>query len=235
MPAGVSWFSSSPAIVAGKRVEKIIVFVRHLISNILSCIRLVVDFDQLDSALLNGLEELIPYFVVLGTTIKKAGTKQAFRKVDYEYPLVIARLSAVHGLKLLLHYCHGVLILILLYFTIRWKEGKRYIRIKNFIHQLFSSISPYRNRMEKERRKIGIVVFKALDFFICWTIEELQRNTNWKSYKDDSDCITSSTWKHIVLSGEMQRSIGLKVINEMLKEKYWTILQFWTWWKSQWK
>jgi uncharacterized protein YbjT (DUF2867 family) len=33
-------------------------------------------------------------FCCLGTTIKKAGSQEAFRRVDYEYPLNVARLAA---------------------------------------------------------------------------------------------------------------------------------------------
>ena len=33
-------------------------------------------------------------FCCLGTTIKKAGSEAAFRRVDYEYPLALARLAA---------------------------------------------------------------------------------------------------------------------------------------------
>lgn len=36
-------------------------------------------------------------FCCLGTTIKKAGSKEAFRKVDYQYPVDIARLGLVNG------------------------------------------------------------------------------------------------------------------------------------------
>lgn len=36
-------------------------------------------------------------FCCLGTTIKKAGSKEAFRKVDYEYPLNIAQLGLANG------------------------------------------------------------------------------------------------------------------------------------------
>lgn len=35
----------------------------------------------------------------LGTTIRRAGSRQAFRKVDFEYPLAIARLARSHGAK----------------------------------------------------------------------------------------------------------------------------------------
>ncbi|MVM38303.1 NAD(P)H-binding protein [Spirosoma sp. HMF3257] len=36
-------------------------------------------------------------FCCLGTTIKKAGSKEAFRKVDYQYPMDIAQLSLASG------------------------------------------------------------------------------------------------------------------------------------------
>ncbi len=36
-------------------------------------------------------------YCCLGTTIKKAGTREAFRKVDYEYPLRAARLGKKNG------------------------------------------------------------------------------------------------------------------------------------------
>lgn len=36
-------------------------------------------------------------FCALGTTIKKAGTQEAFRKVDYDYPLALGRLAKAQG------------------------------------------------------------------------------------------------------------------------------------------
>lgn len=38
-------------------------------------------------------------FCCLGTTIKKAGSKEAFRRVDYEYPLVAAQSAASSGAR----------------------------------------------------------------------------------------------------------------------------------------
>jgi uncharacterized protein YbjT (DUF2867 family) len=38
-------------------------------------------------------------YCCLGTTIRKAGSKQAFRKVDYEYPLQIASFAHTNGAK----------------------------------------------------------------------------------------------------------------------------------------
>ncbi|WCL48557.1 hypothetical protein [Leptospira sp. GIMC2001] len=58
-----------------------------------------VDFDDestWDRKYLSNTETLI---CTLGTTIKKAGSKQAFRKVDYDYPLAFAKWSLKHSFK----------------------------------------------------------------------------------------------------------------------------------------
>ena len=44
-------------------------------------------------------EEIDDVFCCLGTTIKKAKTKEAFRKVDYEYPIQLGKLGKEHGAK----------------------------------------------------------------------------------------------------------------------------------------
>ena len=55
----------------------------------------IVDFDR--------LPELEPWWqadaviCALGTTIKVAGSQEAFRKVDYSYPMAVARLARQHG------------------------------------------------------------------------------------------------------------------------------------------
>ncbi|CAN5862085.1 oxidoreductase [soil metagenome] len=52
----------------------------------------LVDFDRLeDSAELIRAQDV---FCCLGTTIRKAGSQEAFRRVDFEYPLQSARIAA---------------------------------------------------------------------------------------------------------------------------------------------
>lgn len=46
--------------------------------------------------MLSGVEDV---YCCLGTTIKKAGSRQAFRKVDYDYPLLMARLAKENGVQ----------------------------------------------------------------------------------------------------------------------------------------
>ncbi len=51
----------------------------------------IIDFNQLD--LHAKLFEVEKVYCCLGTTIKVAGSKENFRKVDYEYPLKMAELA----------------------------------------------------------------------------------------------------------------------------------------------
>lgn len=44
-------------------------------------------------------EEIDDVFCCLGTTIKKAKSKHAFKKVDYEYPIQLGKLGKAHGAK----------------------------------------------------------------------------------------------------------------------------------------
>jgi uncharacterized protein YbjT (DUF2867 family) len=56
-----------------------------------------VDFEQLASYKEQLTADAI--FCCLGTTMKQAGSKEAFRKVDYEYPLALAQLGKANGTK----------------------------------------------------------------------------------------------------------------------------------------
>lgn len=49
------------------------------------------DLESLDSLDLSSATDV---FCALGTTIRKAGSREAFRRVDFDYPLAIARKAA---------------------------------------------------------------------------------------------------------------------------------------------
>jgi uncharacterized protein YbjT (DUF2867 family) len=55
----------------------------------------VVDFDALNAALINADD----VYCCLGTTMKKAGSKEAFYKVDYTYPHQLAQIAKANGTK----------------------------------------------------------------------------------------------------------------------------------------
>lgn len=56
---------------------------------------LIEDFDRL--AEMAEMPQVQDIFCCLGTTMKKAGSKEAFRKVDYTYPFELAKLAAMNG------------------------------------------------------------------------------------------------------------------------------------------
>ena len=57
----------------------------------------VVDFAKLSKH--HALFDVDAVISALGTTIKVAGSQEAFRRVDYDYPLALARLGAAEGAK----------------------------------------------------------------------------------------------------------------------------------------
>lgn len=56
-----------------------------------------VDFDNLEVHAKDLIADDV--FCCLGTTIKKAGSKGAFRTVDYHYPVQVAKLSKANGAR----------------------------------------------------------------------------------------------------------------------------------------
>lgn len=55
----------------------------------------LVDFDHLENYKNDIKADVV--FCTLGTTIKKAGSQEAFKKVDYEYPLRVAEIAKQNG------------------------------------------------------------------------------------------------------------------------------------------
>jgi uncharacterized protein YbjT (DUF2867 family) len=60
----------------------------------------MVDYEELRAEHLEGATHL---FCCLGTTMKKAGSEAAFRRVDYDYPLMFARMGQEAGARRLMH------------------------------------------------------------------------------------------------------------------------------------
>lgn len=58
---------------------------------------IVIDFEQLDD--LQGYFTVDHVYVCLGTTIKKAKSRAAFRKIDFEYVHAAAQISALQRVK----------------------------------------------------------------------------------------------------------------------------------------
>jgi len=58
---------------------------------------LVADFDALDAH--PDRFRVDQVFCALGTTIRKAGSREAFRRVDFDYPFAVARLAHAQGAR----------------------------------------------------------------------------------------------------------------------------------------
>jgi uncharacterized protein YbjT (DUF2867 family) len=58
-------------------------------------VNLIVDFDKLHQVAVSLKVDDV--FCCLGTTIKKVKTKEAFRKVDFDYPLALAKITKEEG------------------------------------------------------------------------------------------------------------------------------------------
>lgn len=57
----------------------------------------VVDFDHLETTLRAGVKEADEAYCALGTTIRKAGSKKAFRQVDFDYEVAFAQAALNAG------------------------------------------------------------------------------------------------------------------------------------------
>ncbi len=91
----------------------------------------LVDFERLaeHAELLGGVAQVV---CALGTTIKQAGSREAFRRVDHDYPLALARLGVACGAR---HY--------LLVSSIGASPHARtfYLRVKGELEQALAALS----------------------------------------------------------------------------------------------
>lgn len=189
-------------------IEKIIILVRkplEITNPVLH--QVIVDFDNLDkiSDWFSGVDTV---YCCLGTTIKKAKTKDAFRKVDFDYPMALARLSEQQGVN---HF---------LCITAMGADPKSiifYNKIKGEVEQSISKlkipcITFFRpslligNRKEsRPGERIGILFAKATGFLFRGplknyrgiTIEKVAKSMFLKGGNPQSGI-------HVISSGEMQ-------------------------------
>lgn len=81
--------------LADSRVARVIAPTRRVLPAHAKLVNPVVDFDHLPADADWWQADAV--VCALGTTMAKAGSKEAFRKIDLELPLQVARLSLLHG------------------------------------------------------------------------------------------------------------------------------------------
>ncbi|MDX1627860.1 MAG: oxidoreductase [Fulvivirga sp.] len=86
-------------LIKDERYERIIVLTRRPLQQKDEKIKQLIinDFDELAHHLRDTTADEV--FCCLGTTMKKARTKENFRKVDYNYPLRLAQLTKSQGVQ----------------------------------------------------------------------------------------------------------------------------------------
>ncbi|MEW8969608.1 MAG: oxidoreductase [Mesobacillus sp.] len=85
-------------LLNGEEYEQVVAIVRRPLEVKHSkLVEKVVDFDRMNEYHESFAVEDV--FCCLGTTIKKAKTKEAMWKIDVDYPVAIARLASSHGAK----------------------------------------------------------------------------------------------------------------------------------------
>jgi len=81
--------------LASPEVAQVVAPVRRRLEPHAKLVAPVVDFDRLPAQ--EPWWQADAVICTLGTTIKVAGSQEAFRKVDYSYPMAVARLARQHG------------------------------------------------------------------------------------------------------------------------------------------
>ncbi len=82
-------------LIRGRQYHTISILSRHEVETTSKRVEtIIVDYDQLTDKQIPKVDDV---FCCLGTTMNKAGSKNAFRKVDYDYPLRVAEITSRKG------------------------------------------------------------------------------------------------------------------------------------------
>lgn len=133
----------------------------------------LIDFDNIASY--ENLVKGDDFFCTIGTTIKKAGSKEAFKKVDYSYPKQFAEIAKNNNIK---HF------LIVSSIGANEKSSNFYTRtkgeIENFLIKTnFESLSIFRPSILKGNRdefrlgeKFGLTIMNLFSFLFIGNLKK---------------------------------------------------------------
>ncbi len=127
--------------------------------------QIIVDFDNLDTSKIIADD----VFCCLGTTMKKAGSKPAFYKVDFIYPLEVAKAALVNGAKqYLIVTAMGADEKSMIYYNRVKGEIEKALTNLHYPTLLIFRPSMLIGKRDEPRlgEKIGEVLMKALSFLI---------------------------------------------------------------------
>jgi uncharacterized protein YbjT (DUF2867 family) len=131
----------------------------------------IANFDQLDPSLIKG--DVL--FCALGTTLKKAGSKEAQYKIDLTYNFETAQLAKANGVNKLAHVSS---------IGANAKSGNFYLRVKGELEEKLKALNFEKAVIarpsfilgdRKEFRlgeKIGIILMNALGFLMIGSLKK---------------------------------------------------------------
>jgi uncharacterized protein YbjT (DUF2867 family) len=129
--SGLTGFEVLRQLCEHPNYEKIICYNRKpLAFNHQKFEEIIVDFDDLSSSIKKIKSDEV--YCCLGTTIKKAGSQQAFQKVDFDYPVAIGQLAEQNNIQ---HY------LVVSSIGANHKSGNFYLKTKGRMEEAISKYS----------------------------------------------------------------------------------------------
>lgn len=188
--------------------SQVTILVRHLLPvKHPKLLQITVNFDQLEQYAPQLAANHV--FCCLGTTIKKAGSQDNFKKVDYHYIVNLAQLTAAAGAQqFLLVSSMGA----------NPASSLFYSRVKGqteqaIMQQPFSAIHIFRpslllgNRQEyRFGEQLAVTAFKALGFLMAGSLAKyrgIEAHDVAKAML--ATALTSQTGTHIYLSDQIQQ------------------------------
>jgi len=177
-------------------------------------IQVVTDFNDLNNIAQHfvGVDDV---FCCLGTTMKNAGSKEAFKKVDFEYPVALAELAEKNS-------CQGFYCISamgadknsrLFYNRVKGQMEEKVsgMKISSICFFRPSLLIGYREEVRVGER-IAISLFRALAFIFWGPLKNLKGITAFKvaSAMKQSAMDTQEGVK-IILSGAMQEVLLIKI------------------------
>lgn len=122
----------------------------------------IVDFDRLDAAALPRVDDV---YCALGTTIRRAGSQAAFRRVDHSYVVTLARRAAAAGAaQFLLVSALGASPRAPVFYSRVKGEAERDVATLPFqaVHVFRPSFLTGERAEHRPGERIGIAVFRAI-------------------------------------------------------------------------
>lgn len=193
--------------------DTILIFTRRKLSFTHSSIR-EIEFD-IDN--LEALKEEIKgddLFCCLGTTIKKAGSQEAFRKVDLEAPAQIASIAAANGVKQFL---------VMSSIGADAKSRNFYLRTKGQMEEAvqkenFKAIAILRPSMITGKRKefrlseeAGKMIFKPLEYLLIGKLRKYRSIAAKTIARAMVNIALNPQNKTVFESSEIQKLASLKI------------------------